>query len=65
MGCCKVQHLAQRHGDGTVTRLWRPPLPFVAEQLGAIAPHALAQGQPPLCSKPARAEGADEDEGDE
>ena len=65
MGCCKVQHPAQRHGDGTVTRLQRPLLPFVAEQLGANAPHALAQGQPPLCSNPARAEGVDEDEGDE
>jgi len=67
-GYCEVSwfvSLQERHGDGTVTRLWRPPLPFVAEQLGAIAPHALAQGQPPSCLNPARAEGVDEDDGDE
>ncbi len=43
-----------------VTRLRRPLLLFVAEQLGAIAPHALTQLHPPLCCNPARAEAGGE-----
>ena len=43
-----------------VTRLRRPLLLFVAEQLGAIAPRGLTQVHPPLCCNPVSAEGGGE-----